>query len=98
MALDFVKGLFVKKTQYDTILSVKVDELIEELKTKKDEKGWANIKIKTARDGSKMYGVWDDWKPNNNGGSSQKKGGYSKSSQQKGGYSSNVDDGSDLPF
>lgn len=63
----YVDGLFVetKETSFGEIikLSVQSDKLQSFLNTHKNEKGYVNIDILTAKDGNKKYAVLNSFKP-----------------------------------
>ena len=73
MAVDYANNLFVKKSKFGTKISIKADDFINDLKSKKNKDGWVNIELKETKAGDKMYAVFDNWVP----------GGDSKPAPQK---------------
>jgi len=67
---NFVKGLFVKMPKDNAPkfilldVSFKLREFMEWAKANMDERGWVNTQILRSKDGSKLYGKLNDWKPN----------------------------------
>lgn len=65
----FTKGLFIKMPNDkapDFILldmSVKPHEFFQWCQDHVDTKGWVNLQIKRSKDGSKIYGQLNSWKP-----------------------------------
>ena len=61
---DFVKGIYVKKGKFSTKVSFNVEQFTLWLNENRNEKGYVNIDIKTAReDENKLYAVLDTWQP-----------------------------------
>lgn len=66
---NFVKGLFVKMPKDNAPkfilldVSFKLREFVEWAKANMDERGWVNTQILRSKDGSKLYGKLNDWKP-----------------------------------
>ncbi len=65
----FANGLFIKMPNErapDFVLldmSVKPQEFYTWCQQHVDEKGWVNLQIKRSKDGSKVYGQLNSWKP-----------------------------------
>lgn len=71
MEKKFVDGLIFKRPKEGAPefvkgkLSIKVNEFIEYLKANQNE-GWVNLDLLKSKDGTKLYFVLNDWKPNPN--------------------------------
>ena len=64
---EFIKGLFVKKSNNDTFINigVKKQEFLDHIETlKTDEKGFINLTMASQKNDPSKYSVWvNDWKP-----------------------------------
>jgi hypothetical protein len=74
--VDYANNLYVKKGKFGTKISIKADDFINDLKSKKNKDGWVNIELKETKSGDKMYAVFDNWVPSGDKPTPQKT--YSK--------------------